>query len=133
MHIPDMTPRVTRGMRRASLMLVALPLLASCTSAEEKARREEEAMVALAKADAEAESLFVHDSLAVAASISLDTVNMLVRTTPLYDDDGNVVTPAQLIVRSTRGADCLIDSARAVRVVQGDTLRCQWTHPDSQP
>lgn len=120
--------------RAARLLLAAvLPLVTACVNAEEKARRDEEAMVALAREEMEAESLFLHDSLALTASFTVDTVRMLLRTTPELDERGDTVTPAQFIVRSTQGFNCLVDSTRAMHVAPGDTLRCQWAPRDSTP
>lgn len=107
-------------------LIVALPLAAACTSEEEKARRAEEAMVAMAKEDIAAESLFVHDSTAIAASITLDTVTLVGISPPVLNGDGDTVEGKRFFAHSRRGGVCLLDSVRLLTIAQGDTLRCQW-------
>lgn len=108
------------------LLLGAVLAVSACASDEEKARRAEEKMVELAKVDAQAESLFVHDSLAVAASITVDTVSSAGYFPALVNPDGDTLAPSQSLARSRSGATCMLDSATAMRVAPGDTLRCQW-------
>ena len=114
-------------MRQVSACALVLLFASGCTSADEKARRMEEAMVEQAKVDASAESLFVADSLKLAASITLDTVADLERQSQLYDDDRGDMQTANTYVALTRlRARCALDSARYGRTVRGDTLTCQW-------
>ena len=72
-------------MMRKQLVVFALLLVGACTSAEERARQAEEAMVAQAKSEAAAESLFVQDSLKLQASITMDTIDVLVHTSQLFN------------------------------------------------
>ena len=114
-------------MRRLTACAVVLVLASACTSKEEKARRLDEAMVERAKADASAESLFVADSLKLAASITLDTVADLERQSQLYNDDsGDMQTENKYFALTRVRARCALDSARYHRTVRGDTLTCQW-------
>ena len=114
-------------MRRLSATALVILLASACTSTEEKARRMEEAMVEQAKVDASAESLFVADSLMLAASITLDTVADLERQSQLYDDNRGDMQTANTYLALTRlRARCALDSARYARTVRGDTLTCQW-------
>ncbi len=116
---------------RPWILAVAIVACGSgCVSAEEKARRVEEAMVEQAKADATAESLFVADSVKLAASITLDTVADLERHSELATDDrGDMVTLRQFFALTRARARCALDSARYERTVRGDTLTCQWEPP----
>ena len=124
-----------RTRTRAATLLVAavLPLVTACVNADEKARRDEEAMVALAREEMEAESLFVHDSVAIAASITLDTIDVLERTLPMLNWERDTVAEAQFVARTRAGASCLLDSAHFARVAKGDTLRCQWDTTGVRP
>lgn len=113
-------------MRRV-VVCVLLPVLHACVSADEKERRATAAMVEQAKADAAAESLYVHDSLALAASITLDTVER-VETVPrrATDADGNAWADTIYRAITLRGTMCVVDSLKVKSLVKGDTLSCQW-------
>lgn len=121
-----MSPNTQRLLSRALSVSMALTLVA-CVSAEEKERRATAAMVEQAKADLAAESTFVQDSLKLAASITVDTIDLL---HPLErgatDRDGNTWrdTVYQVITRDS--ATCLVDSLKFSTLRQGDTLSCQW-------
>jgi len=115
---------------RKQLLVGALLLGSACTSAEERARKTEEAMVTQAKIEAAAESAFVQDSLKLQASITMDTVDVLVRTSQLFtNDDGGTDTDYKYVVQTRLRASCEVDSVRYTRMVKGDTLSCQWETP----
>lgn len=111
---------------RHSIWALAAALLA-CTSAEERARQREEAMIAQARADSAAEADFIADSVALAASVTVDSVvELRVRTvrTPLEGGD-HVSAPNHEAVNRF-GLVCTLDEERYRTLVRGDTLRCQW-------
>ena len=114
--------------RRLSVMAcVVLPVLNACVSADEKERRATAAMVERAKADAVAESVFVHDSLSLAASITVDSVErMMSEERGATDADGNAWTETIFKAVTARGAVCIVDSTKAHTLLKGDTLSCQW-------
>jgi hypothetical protein len=117
-------------MRRRILLAAVAAAMSACVGKEEKARRREEAMVEQAKADATAESLFVADSLKLAASITLDTVADLERHSQLFNDDnGDMRTEHGYFALTRLRARCALDSARYARTVRGDTVTCQWEPP----
>ena len=101
--------------------------LAACTSAEEKARVREQAMIAQAQADSAAETDFVADSLALAASVTLDTIRDLrIRDVKNVDDNGYEYTASAHEAIGTAGFVCALTVERYVPLTRGDTLRCQW-------
>lgn len=103
-------------------------VLAACTSAEEKARTRELAMIEQAKADSVSEAEFVEDSLKLASSITLDTVKELrVRDQRSAEDDTAIETIRQAI--SPTGQACLLTFERYRTIAVGDTLSCQWAAP----
>jgi hypothetical protein len=101
-------------------------MLAACTSAEEKARAREQAMIEQAKADSVAEAEFVEDSSRLAASISVDTIREVRTRDQRTEDDG--VETAYLAI-SPKGQACLLTFEKYRTAVVGDTLSCQWTPP----
>lgn len=109
------------------LACVLLPALNACVSADEKERRATAAMVEQARADAAAESVFVHDSLALAASITVDTVDR-VELVPRHatDEDGNAWADTIYRAIALRGTTCVVDSLKSKTLLKGDTLSCQW-------
>ena len=116
-------------MRRMTLALVLT--LAACTSAEEKARQREQAMMEQARADAATEADFIADSLALAASITLDTVrDVRIRDVRTVDDDGDEYLSPRHEAVGTTGQVCAVTSTRYGQLVRGDTLRCQWGPPE---
>lgn len=99
--------------------------LAACTSAEERAREREQAMIEQAKADSAGEAEFVEDSLRLAASITLDTVAELRERDRTSPDDSDVLeTVREAIGRS--GQVCLLEFEKYRQLAVGDTLSCQW-------
>jgi hypothetical protein len=104
-------------------------LLASlaCTSEEEQQRRREAAMIEQAKLDAAAEADFAKDSLALAASITVDTVAEL-QALPQngIDENGNTFTDRSHAAIARSGARCLLQLPRYNELAVGDTLSCQW-------
>jgi len=84
-------------------------------------------MIEQAKLDAAGEHEFVKDSLALAASITLDTIAEL-HATPRrgIDEDGNSFTYSTHAAVSRDGARCLLELPRYNTLVVGDTLSCQW-------
>ena len=117
-------------MPRLNPGIVVLVLLGACASGAEKTQRLEAAMVAQAKLDVEAESLYVADSVRLAASITLDTVADLERHTALFNDDnGDMQSERSYLALTRLRARCALDSARYERTVRGDTLTCQWDAP----
>jgi hypothetical protein len=111
-------------MRRLTLMALVLAV-AACTSAEEKARQRDAAMVAQAIADSVAEHEFIEDSSKLAASITVDTVKALrVRDQRSPDDDSVVETIREAV--SPAGQVCALTSEKYRLVAVGDTLSCQW-------
>jgi hypothetical protein len=118
-------------MRVHAIVAVALCAVAACTSAEEKQRQRDEAMIEAAKADAADESTFVADSLALLKSIVMDTVTDLqVRIVDGSSDDTDTQLVTQYVAVSPRGNRCLVDSLKYHALVRGDTLSCQWGPPE---
>lgn len=109
-------------------MFCLVLVLAACTSAEDKARIREQAMIEQAKADSVAEAEFVEDSVKIAASISVDTVKEL-RTRDQRATDGSDGIETTYLAISPTGQACLLTSERYRTVVVGDTLSCQWAVP----
>lgn len=87
-------------------------------------------MIAQALADSAAESDFVADSLALAASITVDTIRELrIRDVNVVDDDGNeFIAPAREAIGTT-GLVCALTVDRFFLLNRGDTLSCQWGPP----
>lgn len=114
---------------RATILLVLA--LAACTSAEEKARERELAMIEAAQADSIAEAQFVEDSLELAKSITSDTVSeLVVRVEQVADADGDE-RPARVFLALARNRTrCHLDSTRYMTLAVGDTLSCQWGPPE---
>ncbi len=112
---------------RTPVTICALLLVSACTSAEERTRKAEEAMVTQAKIEAAAESVFVQDSLKLQASITMDTIDVLVHTSQLFtSDNGATEVDNKYVVQTRLRASCEVDSIRYTRIVKGDTLSCQW-------
>jgi hypothetical protein len=112
-------------MRRAICLLL---VLAACTSAEEKERQRDSAMVEQAKADAAAESEFVADSVKLAASITIDTLKEVrVMQDSAWTAGDNQPATVSHVGISPAGHRCLLSEEKAKAVVVGDTLTCQWT------
>ncbi len=84
-------------------------------------------MIEQAKLDAAAEADFTKDSLALAASITVDTIAEL-HATPQTgtDENGNTFTYTSYSVLARSGARCLLQLPRYNEVAVGDTLSCQW-------
>lgn len=101
--------------------------LGACNSAVEKARLRDSAMVEQAKSDAADEADFVTDSVALAASITMDTVKS-VRSVNRNDtdDDGNAVVDTVYQALSPTGHACELTVGKYRAIVPGDTLSCQW-------
>jgi hypothetical protein len=117
-------------MRRVTWLLLLLGL-AGCTSAEEKARAREQEMVAQAQADSAAEADFVADSLALAASITLDTIRELrILDVKRVDDNGYEFTQPAHQAIGTTGQVCALTVERYIPLIRGDTLSCQWGPPE---
>ncbi|MES3035995.1 MAG: hypothetical protein V4813_18470 [Gemmatimonadota bacterium] len=115
-------------MRHLTWLVLALT---ACTSAEEKARQHEAAMIAQAQADSAAEADFVADSLALAASITVDTVRQLrQQNTETISDDGEEAAVAIFQAVSPRGHVCAVTAVRYQALAIGDTLTCQWGPPE---
>ena len=110
-----------------TLAIGALLALGACTSAQEKQRRATALMVEQAKADAAAESTFVQDSLKLMASITVDTVEIVV-SVPRAATDADGISWADTIYKAiTRGgASCVVDAIKSRQLTAGDTLSCQW-------
>lgn len=109
-------------MRMITWLVLAL---AACTSAEERAKEREQAMIDQAKADSASEAEFVEDSIRLAASITVDTVaslRVLDRTSP---DDSDVMETLYQ-ARSPSGQVCLLEFTKYRQLAVGDTLACQW-------
>ncbi len=114
-------------MRAMLLTVLALALLA-CTSAEEKARTRELAMIAQAQADSVAEAEFVEDSVKLAGSITVDTVRSVTVRSQRSEDDNDVIETVNLAI-AANGHACLLTAERYRTIVVGDTLTCQWAAP----
>lgn len=118
-------------MRIPTTLAIALLAVGACTSAEEKQRRLEEAMVRAAKADAADESTFVADSVAVLQSITMDTVvELQMRVVEGSAEDTETQYVTRYLALSPRGNRCLLDSLKYQTLVRGDTLSCQWGPPE---
>ena len=105
--------------------------LAGCTSAEEKARQREAQMIAQARADSAAEADFVADSLALAASITVDTIRALRRqNTETISSDAADASVAIFQAVSPKGQVCALTAVRYQALAIGDTLTCQWGPPE---
>ncbi|MBC7840732.1 MAG: hypothetical protein H7099_00370 [Gemmatimonadaceae bacterium] len=112
-------------MRTFIWLLVAL---GACTSAADKERERDEAMVAQAKADAAAEAAFVADSLALAASITVDTVKEVrLMSDSIWIADNDPQSGVVHAAISPGGRRCLLSDEKWPTLVVGDTLSCQWT------
>ena len=111
-------------MRTLTLTVLALAL-AACTSAEEKARQRDAAMVAQAIADSIAEHEFIDDSSKLAASITVDTVKALRLRDQRSPDDASVMETLREAV-SPAGQVCALTFEKYQLVAVGDTLSCQW-------
>ncbi len=109
--------------------IAAIVLLAglACTSQEEQQRRREAAMIEQAKLDAAAEAEFATDSVALAASITVDTIAEL-QAMPQngIDENGNAFTYSSHAAIARSGARCLLQLPRYNELTVGDTLSCQW-------
>ena len=116
-------------MGRITWLLVLV--LAACTSAEDKAHERDRQMIAQAQADSAAEADFIADSLALAASITVDTVRELQsRDVTIVDDNGDeFLAPAREAIGTT-GLVCALSVDRFVQLNRGDTLSCQWGPPE---
>lgn len=111
-------------MRHAVWLVLAL---AACTSAEEKQRERERLMIEQARADSAAEAEFLADSLALAASVTMDTVGILrLRDLHTTDDDGNTLTTAVHEAVAPNGQVCALTPEKYAMLFKGDTLSCQW-------
>jgi hypothetical protein len=116
-------------MRRTTLALMLT--LAACTSAEEKAREREKAMIEAARADAAEEAAFVADSIALTASITVDSIRDLrIRDVKTVDDNGYEYLAPRHEAIGTAGQVCAVTTTRYFQLVRGDTLRCQWGPPE---
>ena len=113
---------------RGMLVAVVTLTLMACTSAEEKARDRELAMIAQAQADSVAESEFVEDSGRLAASITVDTVKSVTVRDQRSEEDNEVIETVRLAI-APNGHTCLLTSQRYTTIVVGDTLSCQWAPP----
>ena len=119
-------------MQRFIPMMVLVTMVA-CTSKAERERRQLAAMIEQAKADAAAESTFVQDSMKVAASITVDTVEFSRDSVMLDTSDSSagatrrVLHVYRLFTRDR--AVCSVDSVRYANTEKGDTLSCQWGPP----
>jgi hypothetical protein len=110
-----------RALTAAAILLA----LAACTSAEEKARQRDSAMIAQAIADSVAEKEFLEDSSKLAASITVDTVRARrIRNQP-SPENSDVLDQLHEVV-SPSGHVCALTAAKYQQVVIGDTLSCQW-------
>jgi hypothetical protein len=115
---------MTRTLYLAAAVLLTL---SACKSAAEKERLRDSAMIEAAKADAADEADFVTDSVALAASITMDTVRSvrsLVRNET--DDDGNVDAVTVYQALAGNGHACELTTEKYHATVVGDTLSCQW-------
>lgn len=111
-------------MRHAIWLVLAL---AACTSAAEKQQKRERLMIEQARADSAAEADFIADSMALAASITTDTITILrMRDTHYADDEGNTVTSAVREAVARNGQVCVLAADRYAFAIMGDTLTCQW-------
>jgi hypothetical protein len=114
-------------MKRELCLVLAIALTA-CTSAAEKEKRRQQAMIEQAREDAAAEAEFVADSVKLAASITMDTVSELrQRDERTTTDDGadTVVTSYHAVTRA--GQLCVLTFEKYKTTAQGDTLSCQWS------
>lgn len=94
--------------------------------------RDHDAMLAEARRFIAEDSAFVSDSIAFAATFTVDTVASRfdsVPPPPPPDLDGPREPERAWYVRSRRGAVCEVEPVRQVALMPGDTLRCQWTLP----
>ncbi len=84
-------------------------------------------MIEQAKQDAAAEAEFTTDSLALAASITVDTIAEL-QAIPQsgIDENGNSFTFTNHAAVARNGARCLLQLPRYAELAVGDTLSCQW-------
>ncbi|HYW49343.1 MAG TPA: hypothetical protein VE861_01985 [Gemmatimonadaceae bacterium] len=115
---------------RRTPWLALLVALAACSSAEEKQQERERRMIEQALADSAAEADFLADSLALAASITVDTIRLLrLRDVATTDEDGNPLTLAQAEAVAANGQVCALTRNRYVELITGDTLTCQWGPP----
>lgn len=116
------------SMRR--VLCLALLTCTACTSAEDKARAREQQMIEQARADSAAEADFVADSVALANSITVDSIRELrMRDVREIDDDGNEVLTRRYEAVGTHDMVCAVETTRYALLVRGDTLRCQWGPP----
>lgn len=108
--------------------------LAACTSAEEAKRQRELAMIAQATADSVAEAEFVVDSIALAASITVDTIaDVRIRSVAVPSDDGDDGGDGPTLRHEAvapGGKVCAVTPTRYVTLIRGDTLSCQWGAPE---
>jgi hypothetical protein len=113
--------------RTICLAAATLLTLSACKSAAEKERLRDSAMIEAAKADAADEADFVTDSVALAASITMDTVRSVrsvVRNET--DDNGNVDAVTVYQALAGNGQACELTTEKYRATVVGDTLSCQW-------
>ncbi len=114
-------------MNRRFITLAMLLGLTSCTSAEEKARQREQAMMEQARADSAAEADFIADSTTLASTITVDSIRELrIRDVSLSDEDGNEIMSRRHEAVGRFGLVCGVDMDRYATLIVGDTLRCQW-------
>jgi hypothetical protein len=114
-------------MRAIRLAVLVLALVA-CTSAEEKARAREQAMIAQAQADSAAEAEFAEDSQKLASSITVDTVKSLTIRDQRSPDDYESIESVHLAI-APNGHTCRLTFERYKTIAVGDTLSCQWSPP----
>lgn len=122
-----------RRLMLAALIVGGFGLHTACSkSPEEQQKEREAAMIAQAQQDADAESEFRNDSLAIAKTFTLDTIVDRLdvpQRIQWEDDDGDQhdSTLVNHLVRGKRGKFCNHMEVGFWKTrVAGDTLTCQW-------
>lgn len=116
-----------RSAFRVGCCFAALIVVGACENIEQRDARHRAEMVEMARADQAAESTFVGDSVALAASFSVDTIDgIAIAAVDAYDEEGYRRTEKVFRVTTKAGQSCFVDSARGALLAFGDTLTCQW-------
>jgi hypothetical protein len=116
-----------RRAKRTGVCVAALVCVSGCEDIATREARQRVEMVEMARADAVAESTFVQDSVAIAASFHVDTIDgIAIAGVDVYDDEGYRRTEKVFKVTTRKAQVCFVDSTRGALLAFGDTLTCQW-------
>lgn len=103
--------------------------LAACSKdPKQEAADREKAMVEQAQKDAQAESAFTAESLAIAKTFEVKSISAAkTMNFSEEDDDGDDVSVQHYYFVSPDGKACQVSSKTFTTKAVGDTLNCQWS------